>query len=220
MSSTIDPLDEEPYDPLDEAVQLPMLDLVRGGSDPVEGFGGSMAEARERAARLQSMPRSKTVAQAVTARKKRVFLASLSKSGILAVACAAAGWCRDTASALRKKDEGFSKAWDEAIETFADMAEGAMFQRAVHGVQEEVWHKPKDGDPIVIGYVTKYSDQLMALTMKGLKKDKYRENHKVEHDVGSKGGVLVVPGIVPLDEWTLAAARQQAKYREKKEDDL
>ena len=30
----------------------------------------------------------------------------------------------------------------------------------------------------------------------------------------SGGGVLVVPGTVPLDEWTLAAARQQAQYRE------
>ena len=28
------------------------------------------------------------------------------------------------------------------------------------------------------------------------------------------GGVLVVPGVVPIDEWTLAAARQQAPFRE------
>ena len=31
---------------------------------------------------------------------------------------------------------------------------------------------------------------------------------------GFAGGVLVVPGTVPIDEWTLAAARQQAKFRE------
>jgi hypothetical protein len=29
------------------------------------------------------------------------------------------------------------------------------------------------------------------------------------------GGVLVVPGTMPLDEWSAAAAIQQAKYREK-----
>lgn len=29
-----------------------------------------------------------------------------------------------------------------------------------------------------------------------------------------RGGVLVVPGTVPLDEWCLAAIRQQAPYRE------
>lgn len=27
------------------------------------------------------------------------------------------------------------------------------------------------------------------------------------------GGVLVVPGVAPLEEWTLAAARQQAQFR-------
>lgn len=31
------------------------------------------------------------------------------------------------------------------------------------------------------------------------------------------GGVLVVPGTVPLDEWSAAAARQQAQYRERPE---
>ena len=30
----------------------------------------------------------------------------------------------------------------------------------------------------------------------------------------SGGGVLVVPGTVPLDQWSLAAARQQAQFRE------
>lgn len=29
------------------------------------------------------------------------------------------------------------------------------------------------------------------------------------------GGVLVVPGTMPLEKWSAAAARQQAKYREK-----
>lgn len=33
----------------------------------------------------------------------------------------------------------------------------------------------------------------------------------------SGGGVLVVPAAVPLDEWSIAAARQQAKYREVRE---
>lgn len=30
-----------------------------------------------------------------------------------------------------------------------------------------------------------------------------------------KGGVLVVPGTIPLEQWTAAAALQQAKYRTK-----
>jgi hypothetical protein len=34
-------------------------------------------------------------------------------------------------------------------------------------------------------------------------------------DVARKGGVLVVPGTMPFDEWSVKAAEQQAKFREK-----
>lgn len=34
-------------------------------------------------------------------------------------------------------------------------------------------------------------------------------------DLSRGGGVLVVPGTMPFDEWSAAAAIQQAKYREK-----
>ena len=44
-----------------------------------------------------------------------------------------------------------------------------------------------------------------------------RDDAKVKLETGSGGGVLVVPGVVPLDEWSLAAARQQAQYREIRE---
>jgi hypothetical protein len=32
---------------------------------------------------------------------------------------------------------------------------------------------------------------------------------------GGDGGVLVVPGTIPLDQWSVAAAKQQAQFREK-----
>ena len=35
----------------------------------------------------------------------------------------------------------------------------------------------------------------------------------------SGGGVLVVPASVPLDEWSLAAERQQAQYRERRKEE-
>lgn len=41
-----------------------------------------------------------------------------------------------------------------------------------------------------------------------------RDDTKVNLEANSGGGVLVVPGTMPLDEWSLAAARQQKQYRE------
>lgn len=221
MVQLIDPLDEEPYDPLDEAAMQPDEDMVRGGPCDLEGFGGTVREARSRAGRLHAASFSKPLRPdvAISARRKHIFLRALAQTGIVAVAASAAGWSYTAARDCRRRDEGFAKSWDVAIEVAADLVEAALHQRAVHGIEKPIWHKPKDGVPEVIGYETVYSDPLMQTLIKGLKPEKYRDNYKVEHDLGSKGGVLVVPGVVPLDEWTLAAARQQAKYRETREDD-
>jgi hypothetical protein len=44
---------------------------------------------------------------------------------------------------------------------------------------------------------------------------KLREQAGCDQLPGSRGGVLVVPSAVPIDEWSIAAARQQAKFRNK-----
>ncbi|MEQ8744113.1 hypothetical protein [Parasphingorhabdus sp.] len=41
-----------------------------------------------------------------------------------------------------------------------------------------------------------------------------RDDTKVKLEADSGGGVLVVPGTMPLDEWSLAALKQQKQYRE------
>ena len=41
-----------------------------------------------------------------------------------------------------------------------------------------------------------------------------RDDTKVKLETDSGGGVLVVPGTMPLDEWSLAALKQQKQYRE------
>lgn len=67
-------------------------------------------------------------------------------------------------------------------------------------------------------------DILMGLARKGdtvaaifLGKSQYgwrdRDDRKVQLQAAG-GGVLVVPGTVPLDEWSAAVARQQAPHRE------
>lgn len=215
MSDDADPLDEVPYDPLDESPE-PDDRLVQGGAD---GFLGTLQEARERSARLASpglRPLRPEVAFSV--RRRRAFLRALSQTGNLTLSCAAAGWSKDHMRTVRARDEEFDRLCHEALDTAADHVEAELFRRAVHGVEEPVWHKPKDGEPTVVGYVTKYSDQLMQTLVKGLRPEKYRERHEVQHE-GSKGGVLVVPAMVPLDEWEAAAARQQAQYREAPKED-
>lgn len=42
---------------------------------------------------------------------------------------------------------------------------------------------------------------------------KLREQAGCDQPPGSGGGVLVVPGTIPLEEWSISAVKQQAKFR-------
>ena len=41
-----------------------------------------------------------------------------------------------------------------------------------------------------------------------------RDDSKLKLEGNGDGGVLVVPGTIPLDQWSVAAAKQQKQYRE------
>lgn len=65
--------------------------------------------------------------------------------------------------------------------------------------------------------------EIQSIQRRAAKGDVVASKHltKLRADAGvgvkvarSLGGVLVVPGTFPLDEWSLAAARQQAQFRE------
>lgn len=66
--------------------------------------------------------------------------------------------------------------------------------------------------------------ELRSLQRKAAKGDVSASRHlaKLRAEAGFNapvsrgGGVLVVPGTVPLEEWSIAAVRQQAQFREKR----
>ena len=69
--------------------------------------------------------------------------------------------------------------------------------------------------------------ELRSIQRKAAKGDVAASRHlaKLRADAGvgqsqeGGGGVLVVPGMRPLHEWSISAAIQQAQFREKSEDD-
>jgi hypothetical protein len=134
------------------------------------------------------------------------FLAALSRSGSVASACRAARIGRQTAYDRRFKDEGFGKRWDSALETFADGLEAEAVRRAVRGVTRYKFYKGEavlhpdlclcnhgrlmheaDAHCQEEGCTCSHflgqpykererSDALMALLLKGLRPEKYRDN--------------------------------------------
>ncbi len=135
------------------------------------------------------------------------FLAALTESGNIRLACGAAGVDRSTAYRLRSSDEMFADAWEHAQAKAADLLEKEARRRATEGVQRLKFDrgslitipligddgKPvldQDGKPITTPYIEhEYSDTLLIFLMKGANPEKYRERQSVEHS-GPGGGPI------------------------------
>lgn len=84
------------------------------------------------------------------------FLRAFAKTGNMTEACKLAGVSRQSIYRLRKSDEAFQTAVNQAVEEGADELEGVAKQRAKAG-----------------------SDVLLMFLLKGLRPEKYRDNHYV-----------------------------------------
>jgi hypothetical protein len=141
--------------------------------------------------------------QVITQKKKDMFLAQLRLSGHVTNSAQAVGYADATyLRKLRAKDADFAQEWEEAmVAAVEDILEPEAMRRAVNGVQEPVFHK---GD--VVGYKTRYSDQLMMFLLKGGKPDKYGNNVKVDGEIRGKFGIAAIPVVAKsIEDWELEA---------------
>ena len=105
-----------------------------------------------------------------TTATQEAFLTALAKVGNVSAAAKMAGVTRQATYRWRKDDE-FKVRWDEAIDEAIEGLEFELLKRATQG------KKP--------------SDVLLMFALKGLKPEKYRDNHT--HRIqGHDGGGLVV----------------------------
>jgi hypothetical protein len=137
---------------------------------------------------------------------ERTFLKILAQSGNVTEAAEAVGLTRTSLYAHRQRHDDFSQDWDSALETFADGIEAEAIRRAVKGVTRYKFYKGKavlhptlcecnhgrrsheqggrcqeegcscaqfQGQPY---QEQEYSDALLALLLKGLRPEKYRDN--------------------------------------------
>jgi hypothetical protein len=132
---------------------------------------------------------------------KPAFLAALAQVPVVDRACRAVGVSRGTVYKARKADATFAAAWDDALEDGVDCAEEEAFTRAVDGFEEPVIHAGQlmfrtravadadgnvrfepvldtNGQPVPLT-IRKYSDQLLALILKGRRKALYSERTEI-----------------------------------------
>ncbi len=108
---------------------------------------------------------------------RKAFLARLAKSGNISAACRSARVARSRAYELRRTDEAFADAWDEALEEAADALEAEARRRAVEGTLKPMFYKGKR----IHTKVLEYSDGLLMFLLKGARPNIYRENYQHVH---------------------------------------
>lgn len=132
-----------------------------------------MASPRKgRAARTKRTPEKDPLSGA-----KATFLQELARGRSITGSAEKAGLGRTTVYQWRDADPVFAEAWDDAIERGSDNLEDEMHRRAFDGVT-----KPLVSGGRHVADVTEYSDTLAIFLMKARRPDKYRENHKHQHE--------------------------------------
>lgn len=115
-----------------------------------------------------------SVLNALTQKKKDIFLKSLAENGVVRYACEDADTTQVTAYAHRKTDPIFAAAWAEAVDGAVQRLEQEAFRRAADGVEEPVFYKGFE-----CGKIRKYSDVLLMFLLKANRPEKYRDRFDV-----------------------------------------
>lgn len=100
---------------------------------------------------------------------RRRFLDALADTGSVRAASAASGRSRAAWLALRGRDPGFARAWDDALDAYVELLEAEADRRAVGGETEPVFYGGKQ-----VGVRSRASDSLLMFRLKALKPQRYK----------------------------------------------
>lgn len=106
-----------------------------------------------------------------TEEKQRRFIEILADTGLVSVAAKAVGMSRESAYQLRRSARGaaLARAWDVARHHAGGLIEDIAFERAIEGVEHEVYN----GDGEVVGARLVYDTRLLKYLLSHLKPDRY-----------------------------------------------
>jgi len=118
-----------------------------------------------------------------------VFLDALRVSPNVTVAAKLSGHAKQKYYELRKADEGFAAAWEEALEEGISVLEQAAFRYATEGAVEEV----RDGDGKLVSSRRRPDPASARYLLSAHKPEVYSERRRLE----LSGGVTVAPVFEP-----------------------
>lgn len=143
--------------------------------------------------------------------RKQRFLTLYRLTGQLQRSARESGISPATVRNHLKSDLDFKAACDEAYRDFKESIESEVMRRAIMG-----WEEPVYQQGMLAGTVRKFSERLLELFAKRHIQE-YKE--KVDLNLGTGGGLLVVPAPQSDKDWTAAHAAEEIPYEEVKDDE-
>jgi hypothetical protein len=122
-----------------------------------------------------------------TPKRRKAFLAALSKTANVTHACTFAPMSRDAAYKWRAADPEFKKEWEDAIEKGTDLLVLEARRRAFRGTRKPVFYKGA-----IAGYIREYSDVLLMFLIKE-RRPEYRESFRQIDDGGDDSSIFDDP---------------------------
>jgi len=117
--------------------------------------------------------------------KQTAFLSAYAQLGIVTKAAQIAGIHRNNHGLWLKEDAEYAEAFKESHQEACDNIEAEMRRRAIEGVQKPVFYKGE-----VCGYITEYSDTMLAMLANGFMPEKYKQKAKIEAEVTTSREVV------------------------------
>lgn len=132
-----------------------------------------------------------------TEEKQRRFIEILADTGLVGTAARAVGMSRDAAYKLRRAPHAaaFARAWDVARERAGALIEDVAFERALEGVETEIY----DRNGGLTGSKTVYNDRLLTFLLRHLKPERYgTATHMRLRAADAAGSAGAVRGVAPV----------------------
>ncbi|MBS0479205.1 MAG: hypothetical protein JSR79_07895 [Proteobacteria bacterium] len=130
-----------------------------------------------------------------TEEKQRRFIETLADTGLVGAAAKAVGMTRETAYRLRRSPHGadFARAWDAARRHAAGLIEDIAFERAIQGVEQEVYN---DAGEVVSARLV-HDNRLLKWLLGHLSPERYGDGARGRDACAGGAVVDAIPTPVP-----------------------
>jgi hypothetical protein len=128
-----------------------------------------------------------------TPERRTRFLDQLAARGNVRAACASVGMSREAAYKLRRREPLFARGWDAALELARDLTAETLGDRAIDGIEEEVWYRGE-----LLGTRRRYDTRLLLAHMARL--DKLAEQREASRDAARFDEILACLAGEPVPE--------------------